>query len=129
MSVNQIAHPRDHLRDLGQRSVSQVRDVLADEAATVAERAAARIILQALDADAYSPRDQREAFHEWADRTSGKPHQSIDLQVEHSVDPVTLLENLERMAAVNRDDLLTLPAASQPQPIGPADDGPGTSPP
>ena len=86
-----VVYPADHLRILVGKPVEELESIRDNQAETVSRRAAARMALQTISG---TPSDQRQAFAEVADRTSGKPTQSVNVTTRAGSDPERVLAEL-----------------------------------
>ena len=70
-----VVYPAEWLRAMADWPVDRVHKVAADSAASISQRAAATVMIQQLESAL--DRDRRAALETVADRTTGKPAQSV----------------------------------------------------
>ena len=86
-------YPAEWLKIMSRWSQEALETVLRDKKLPIAQRGAARTLLQIVEAD--TDRDQRAALEVVADRTTGKPTQEIRVEAVPQIKtPEQLIEEL-----------------------------------
>ena len=90
------AYPADALKSMMTLPVEEIEAIKTDRRETLSRRAAASLALQTVSG---SRSDQRQAFAEVADRTSGKAIQSVVVAQRESRDAGQILADLRQRCA------------------------------
>ena len=105
-----VVYPVEHLRSMGGMSQIELEKIRDDISQPVNRRAAAIMVLQMVSG---SPSDQRQAFAEVADRTSGKAIQAVQVETRAHRDAAQVLTELRQRLPKRRG--LTAAAIKQVQ--------------